>query len=86
MKLSESMSRFCPKEEKTSRNERRDEWPVTAVGDKHCGGYGGEGQYQPENVAGPDCVTVDCSMPGFPVLHHLSEIVQIHVHRVGDAI
>ena len=43
-------------------------------------------QYQPENVAGPDCVTVDCSIPAFPVLHHLSEIAQIHVHRVGDAI
>ena len=32
------------KEEKTSRMKRRDEWPVTAVGDKHCGGCGGEGQ------------------------------------------
>ena len=25
-------------------------------------------------------------MPGFPVLHHLLEFVQTHVHRVGDAI
>ena len=25
-------------------------------------------------------------MPGFPVLHHLPELAQIHVHRVGDAI
>ena len=36
------------------------------------------------------CLTLgdpmDCSMPGFPVLHHLSEVAQIHVHRVGDAI
>ena len=23
--------------------------------------------------------------PGFPVLHHLSELAQTHVHRVGDA-
>ena len=30
--------------------------------------------------------SMDCSMPGFPVLHHLSEVAQIHVHRVGDAI
>ena len=29
---------------------------------------------------------VDCSTPGFPVLHHLPEFAQTHVHRVGDAI
>ena len=29
---------------------------------------------------------MDCSTPGLPVLHHLSELVQIHVHQVGDAI
>ena len=27
-----------------------------------------------------------CSTPGFPVLHHLRELVQTHVHWVGDAI
>ena len=25
-------------------------------------------------------------MPGFPVLHHLSELAQTHVHQVSDAI
>ena len=29
---------------------------------------------------------MDCSTPGFPVLHHLPELPQTHVHRVGDAI
>ena len=29
---------------------------------------------------------MDCSRPGFPVLHHLPELVEIHVHWVGDAI
>ena len=29
---------------------------------------------------------MDCSRPGFPVLHHLLELVQTHVHWVGDAI
>ena len=29
---------------------------------------------------------MDCSMPGFPVLHHLPELAQIHVHWVGDVI
>ena len=29
---------------------------------------------------------MDCSIPGFPVLHHLTELAQIHVHWVGDAI
>ena len=28
----------------------------------------------------------DCSTPAFPVLHHLPELAQNHVHRVGDAI
>ena len=31
------------------------------------------------------CDPMDCSMPGFPVLHHL-EFAQTHVHRVNDAI
>ena len=29
---------------------------------------------------------MDCSTPGFPVLHHLLEFAQTHVCRVGDAI
>ena len=29
---------------------------------------------------------MDCNTPGFPVLHHLRELAQIHVHRVSDAI
>ena len=29
---------------------------------------------------------MDCSTPGFPVLHCLLELAQTHVHRVSDAI
>ena len=29
---------------------------------------------------------MDCSTPGFPVLHHLLGLAQIHVHWVGDAL
>ena len=29
---------------------------------------------------------MDCSMPGFPVLHYLPEFAQTHVHWVSDAI
>ena len=29
---------------------------------------------------------MDCSTPGFPVLHHLPEFAQTHVHQVGDVI
>ena len=29
---------------------------------------------------------MDCSMPGFPVLHYLPEFAQTHGHWVGDAI
>ena len=32
------------------------------------------------------CNPMDCSMPGFPVPHQLLELVEIHVHWVGDAI
>ena len=30
------------------------------------------------------CYPIDCSMPGFPVLHHLQELAQTHVCWVGD--
>ena len=29
---------------------------------------------------------MDCSTPGFPVLHHLFEVAQTRGHRVGNAI
>ena len=32
------------------------------------------------------CDPMDCSTPGFPVLHHRLEFAQTHVHSVGDAI
>ena len=32
------------------------------------------------------CDPMDCSMPGFPVLHHLPELAQTHIHWVSDAI
>ena len=32
------------------------------------------------------CNPMDCSTPGYPVHHELTELAQTHVHRVGDAI
>ena len=32
------------------------------------------------------CDSMDCSMPGFPILPYLPEFAQIHVHWVGEAI
>ena len=33
------------------------------------------------------CNPMDCSTPGFPVLHHLpGEVAQTHVYQVSDAI
>ena len=36
------------------------------------------------------CLTLrdpmDCSTPGFPVLHHLPGLAQTHIHQVSDAI
>ena len=31
------------------------------------------------------CDPMDCSTPGFPVLHSLPEFAQAHVHQIGDA-
>ena len=32
------------------------------------------------------CTSTDCSTPGFPVLHHLLEFAQTHVHWVSDTV
>ena len=32
------------------------------------------------------CNPMDCSIPGFPVLHYLPEFAHTHVHWIGDAI
>ena len=32
------------------------------------------------------CHPMDCSTPGFPVHHQLPQLVQTHIHQVGDAI
>ena len=32
------------------------------------------------------CNSMNCSMPGFPVLHYLPEFAQIHLHSVSEAI
>ena len=32
------------------------------------------------------CDPMDCTTPGFPVHHQLSELTQTHIYRVGDAI
>ena len=32
------------------------------------------------------CDPMDCNTPGFPVLHHLPEFAQTHVHWVSDAL
>ena len=44
-------------------------------------------QFSPVTQSCPTlCGPMDCSTPGFPVHHQLWELVQTHVHRVGDAI
>ena len=32
------------------------------------------------------CDPMDCSMPGIPVHHQLTELAQTHVHQASDAI
>ena len=38
------------------------------------------------SVVSDSLQAMDCSTPGFPVLYHLPELVQTHVHCVSDAI
>ena len=38
------------------------------------------------SVVSNSFLPMDCSMPGFPVLHQLPELAQTHVHPVGDAV
>ena len=49
----------------------------------------GEKIYQFSSVT-PSCPTLydpmNCSMPGFPVHHHLPKLAHMHVHCVGEAI
>ena len=42
-------------------------------------------QFSRSVVTNP-CSPMDCSTPVFPVLHHLPELTQTHVHWVRDAI
>ena len=57
----------------------------------HCSGW--EGWTRPSGwycSVAESCLTLcdpmDCSTPGFPILHYLPEFAQTHVHRVIDAI
>ena len=50
--------------------------PVSGLG---CSGFSSVTQSCPTF-----CDRMDSSMPGFPVHHHLPELAQAHVHRVGD--
>ena len=43
------------------------------------------GQYSIAQSFPTLCDPMDCSIPGFPVLHHFPEPAQTHVHRVSDA-
>ena len=51
---------------------------------------GPPGKLQSVSSVAQSCLTLrdpmDCSSPGFPVHHKLAELVQTHVHQVGDAI
>ena len=46
----------------------------------------GEGCYSVTQSCPALCDPMDCSTPGLPVLHYLSELAQTHVHCVDDAI
>ena len=54
------------------------------------GGSGWIAQKHQFSSVAQSCITLcdpmHSSMPGFPVHHQLPELVQTHVHRVGDAI
>ena len=50
-------------------------------------GYTFEYQFSSVTQSCPTlCDPMDCSTPGLPVHHQLSEFTQTHVHQVSDAI
>ena len=58
-----------------------------------CGGTGRESSIMSSllllfscQVMSDFCDPMDCSMPSFPVPHHLLEFAQVHVHCISDAI
>ena len=56
---------------------------------EEVGRFKKEGIYVCCSVAqsGPTfCNPMDCSMPGFPVPHHLPEFAQVHVHCISDTV
>ena len=56
----------------------------------YCLSHQGLWEVPPSSPVAQSCPTLcnplDCSTPGFPVLHQLPELTQIHVHRVTNAI
>ena len=53
-------------------------WPLSTLLNRHFCSF--------DQLCPTLCNPVDCSTPGFPVLHYLMEIAQTHVHCVRDAI
>ena len=68
------------KREREKKREREYEWKNTAQTKNNCCCC------SVSQLCLTLCDPIDCSTPGFPVLHHLSELVQTHIHWVGDAI
>ena len=49
-------------------------------------GYNPRGHKEPDTTEQLHFLSMDCSTPGFPVLHYLLQFAQTQVHRVDDAI
>ena len=49
-------------------------------------GYNPRGHKEPDTTEQLHFLSMDCSTPGFPVLHYLLQFAQTQVHRVNDAI
>ena len=65
-----------------------EEWEVTKIANIYRDYFWGYGvQFSSVTQSSPTlCNPIDCSTPGFPVPHQLSEPTQTHVHHVSDAI
>ena len=61
-------------------------WSMVGDGCKSTGGSSNNSLSSVAQSCLTLCDPVDCSTPGFPVHHQLPELVQTHVHRVGEAI
>ena len=78
--------KFKGRGKKTRKKEEGNRGYVKKKSKEKVWEVGGKRNCLVPNSCSTLCDPMDCSMPGFPVLHYLPALAQTQVHWVGDAI